>query len=71
MQKYYFIFITKKFFTDSKIKDKFKEIYRNAFDDQYPGVYIYFAGYNKIYESSYKLQDTVDDYNTWYSFNGS
>jgi len=71
MQKYYFIFITKKFFTDSKIKDKFKEIYRNAFDDQYPGVYIYIAGYNKIYESSYKLQDTVDDYNTWRSFYGS
>jgi len=36
---------------------------------RYPGVYIYFAGYHKVYEARYKLQDTVDDYNTWYSFN--
>ncbi len=45
---------------------------RPSYHDDPERIYgFYFAGYNKIYESSYKLQDTVDDYNTWYSFNGS
>jgi hypothetical protein len=56
---------TKNFFTDSNIKSKFKEIYKNKFDEQYPGVYISFDKAEQMYEARYKNSNGIDDYKTW------